>query len=229
MTSGQSKPQDAVPAFDEWVRYCMLDGYDAFHKRKPVVWPMERIPALTLAEYLARLFEAAGVWVNAYTPQQIANAVWFIGGVGSEYFHQARDASVPNGLQVRWVRSISTLYRQVFDPLCNRCNTRRRDDLTNEDPIDIAVYMFWDMNCLTGAAMFPGSPHLVDPIFTVLQDALNCRTCACKKSALHGLGHLQPYHSQKVEKIIDKFLRKRSNIPEWLATYAMAARSGVVQ
>jgi hypothetical protein len=98
----------------------------------------------------------------------------------------------------------------------------------NQSRLEGAVYMIWDMDCVEGAAMWEQFDYLVDTCFDVLAVALDCRSGACRVSALHGLGHLAMYHPQRVEQIVDSFMRKR-NIPQWLREYGEAARAGYVQ
>ena len=76
--------------------------------------------------------------------------------------------------------------------------------------------------------MFPGHEHLVDPIFEVLGAALSLSSIACQESALHGLGHLQSAHPDRVDHLIDKYLSRGKPTQE-LKDYAMAASAGVIQ
>jgi hypothetical protein len=86
--------------------------------------------------------------------------------------------------------------------------------------------------------MFPeNAPHLVEPGIEVLESVLrNCRTSACRVSALHGIGHIYFTHNQggskeialRLQEIIDAFT-DREDLPEWLRDYAAHAREGYVQ
>ena len=63
---------------------------------------------------------------------------------------------------------------------------------------------------------------------------MKCITSACRKSALHALGHLIGYHAPtapstvRAKAMIDAFLAKRRPL-DWLREYAMQAREGSVQ
>lgn len=219
---------DSIPPFAAWVDYCFKDGYAAFHGHKKEKREMLDIAPVPLAEYLAQLFENPESLIESYTEDELADGIWFACGVGSEFFLRACADPVPKLLQIRWVSALSNLYTRVFDRVCNQRNSTS-DDLSNSTKLDVAVYMLWDMGCLYSAAAESEQEHLIDPIFSVLQTALDCRTCSCIKSGLHGLGHLHDYHPTRVEKMIDAFLITRPDLPVWLQEYATAARSGAVQ
>jgi hypothetical protein len=52
---------------------------------------------------------------------------------------------------------------------------------------------------------------------------------ACQESALHGLGHWRDAYRQRVEAIVDAFLRGAKGAPAELLHYARQARAGHVQ
>jgi hypothetical protein len=218
---------DQVCDFDIRVDYCFREGYNAFHHGASESSP--DLDPVTLAVYLARLFEKPGFVTQRYSDEQIANAIWYICGVGSCYFHEARDKVVPQEVQVRWVRALATFYSDLLDQVCNEHGACPDVELIDSRPVDMAVFMIWDMDCLQGAAMFPGYEHLVDPIFSVLESVLTLRTSSCLASALHGLGHLQMNHARRVAKIIGRFNARRRDIPDWPRDYAQQAKSGSVQ
>lgn len=234
-----------IPTFDEWVHYCLTKGRADFSGTgEPVedyeTWErrfhgMDRV---LLTEYLTRLFAAPAWLAERYTDDQIADATWFTFGCASGYIGDMRSKSVPAELQVRCMRSIATLYTDLFDRVCGRRGADPDSDLRDAVEIDGAVYMIWDMDNLEGAIMFPEKgPHLVEPGIEILQAVLDrCRTSACLVSALHGIGHIYCIHSyqgskeiaRRLQAMVDEFLAKRSP-PEWLCEYAANAREGAVQ
>jgi hypothetical protein len=218
--------------FEEWVEYVFgwPVGEPEWYMRQDeqgqsLAW--WRPEPVTIATYLAQLFEDAGFLAGRYTAYQLNQGFWYVAGTGSSYFQMARDSSVPIPLQQRWVRAIFPLYRDLFQRVCSKHLSHL--DPGHANPLNSACYMFWDMDCLEGAAMFPGYEHLVDPIFEVLEQILTLPSPACRESALHGLGHLQLYHPQRVRRIIDDFLRACPTISPTLRLYARRARSGTVQ
>ena len=132
---------------------------------------------------------------------QVNQGLYFICSHGSEYFHAARE-SKNKELQVEWVFSILLLYRDLFTKLCSDYFGHLDAGPEPPSPLNETCYMFWDLDCLEGAAMFPGEEHLVDPIFQVLTGILELPSLACQESALHGLGHLQMSHGKRVQQII---------------------------
>lgn len=219
--------------FEEWVEY-------AFNR--PVAEPQwycqhEHGQALdwwqpeptVLAIYLAQLFEHAAFLMDCYSPEQLNQAFWFIAGSGSGYFHIARLHGIPVEMQQRWVRAIFPLYRDLFARICSPHLGHLNEGPAN--PLNSACYMFWDMDCLEGAAMYRGSEHLVGPIFEVLEKILTLPSIACQESALHGLAHLAPYHQKRVARIVDAYLAAPplAGIPGKLHRYAESARIGAVQ
>lgn len=224
------------PSFDEWVDYCFTKGYADFgcRERSPEYEAAEKreqrfcwLNPVILAEYVVRLFESPALIADRYTDDQIGEATWFLFGIASGYFQELWSEEVSIGRQIRCMKVVATMYTDLFDRVC--CFRGTDPDRRFELPVDSAVYMIWDMDCIEGAVMFPErTPHLVDPGFWVLEKVLSkCRTSSCLQSALHGLGHLQTYHPERVEQIIMGFLNKR-HVPKWIRDYAEQARTGYV-
>jgi hypothetical protein len=216
---------EGVPTFEEWIEFCFSG------KQKLTDEDTERfflIDGHVLARYFIRLFQDAREVLVGKSEKQIAEGLWLIFGSHSSYWFDIRDKDVDEGLQVQAVRSMVPLYRHYFDLTCDAQGARPAAHTNDFNDLDGAVYMLWDMNCLEGAAMFPGEEYLVDPIFEVLETALGCRTVACQISALHGLGHLQSYHPKRVQGIIDRFLRSGQEAASWVKDYARQARKGMV-
>ena len=206
-------------SYENWIVY-VFEG-------DPDDKPMIVLSNKALAEYLAMLFESPQILLNRYPKNQIANGLGYIGSISSEWFWDARSVDVPIDLQVRWILAIFPLYRELFAPLCN--DTLDYDPST--DLLESTLFLFWDRDCLEGAAMFPEeqhSEHLVDPIFEVLTDILTLDHLLCQQSALHGLGHLYHWNEERVPTIIDRYIETHTDIPEKLMQYAREAREGDV-
>lgn len=187
---------------------------------------------------MTRLFEAPAFIAERYTDFQIADATWYILGSASESIGMMACDTVPPELQIRCVRSVTTLYTDLFDRVCGNHGTDPDSDLLDSAKVDQAVYMIWDMSGLELFAMFPHNyPHLVEPAIEILENVLRrCRTSACRISALHGIGHTlcvldhdgDASIAARLRAIIDEFAN-RLDVPDWLLKYAMDARSGMVQ
>ena len=98
-----------------------------------------------LTSFMIRLFESPSFVAERYTGYQIARATWFLFGGGSGYIHEMRSGAVPSGLQVRCVRSLTTLYTDLYDRVCGRHRTDPDSDLRESDELDGAVYAMWDL------------------------------------------------------------------------------------
>ncbi|MFN0135369.1 MAG: hypothetical protein ACKVS9_04540 [Phycisphaerae bacterium] len=220
--------------FSRWVNYCFTAGYKEFHgefsdDRYEVQVEYLNIDPAELAALISHLFESPALIQERFSRDQIADGIWFLFGVASEYFYKVREKSVPAAQQVCCYRALKILYRELFDKICRDANEPGLSmQAINADKLESAIYMIWDMNYVEGAAMSDGWPHLVEPCFEVLQAALDCRSAACKISALHGLGHLARYHPDRVRKMAGK-AASNSNLPKWIREYAAAAREGCVQ
>ncbi len=206
-------------SFDDWI--AIFTSFDTEQEQWDAAEIIDQLPPLVVADYLGRLLTNASEYCKDISPTRLAHLIWFFNGECSSYWHDIRSPDVPKGVQAATVRALGLFYRDFLDsyPL------GRYPDATKAET---AVYMMWDMNCLEGAAMFPGEDHLVDPIFEVLEVALKCQSFACQRSALHGLGHLVMYTGDRPISLIDEALKVESHLHPLLIAYAREARTGCV-
>jgi hypothetical protein len=61
-----------------------------------------------------------------------------------------------------------------------------------------------------------------------MERILTLPSVACREQALHGLGHFHKHRPREVERIIDGFLARETNIPDELRSYSQRARAGKV-
>ena len=219
----------AQPGYDDWLRFC----FD--HEVSDPQWYWEcddydwREPEPdTLAEYLTRLFSNSRDLLDEYSPEQVEQGLRFICGIGSEYFHRLRGSNLAHETQAACVRSIGKLYTDLFARECSHFYGHLDDGPETPHPLNGLCYMFWDMDCLEGAARRPGEEPLVEPIFEVLECAIGQPSPACVESALHGLGHLCQYHPERVQRIIEDYLQSQTDAGSELKTYAQRALTGCV-
>lgn len=233
------------PPFEDWVEYCFTRGYDDFHGETDdpdeVLEELEErficMDPTALAQHMMRLFKAPSFIADRYSDDQIGSATWFIFGCASSYFGTIRSSQIEPELQINCIRSITTLYTDLFDKVCGRRGSDPDTDLREVCRVDGAVYRIWDMDQLEGAVMFPRKgPHLVEPGRRVLETVLKrCRTSACLVSALHAISSIYCIHSgfgnkamaERMRRMIDEFLNTRE-IPDWVREYAACAREGHV-
>lgn len=207
-------------SFEEWCN--IISSFDTSEDQWGASHRIECLPPLVVSSYMQRLLTNAPVLLTGITPVRLGNLIWFFNGICSSYWHEVRSKAVPKADQIATVRSLGNFYRDYLDmyPL---------GDTPDATFAETAVYMMWDMDCLEGAAMFPGEEHLVDPIFEVLGIALRCKSFGCQRSALHGLGHLESYHPERVHAEIGWALGQRQHLHPSLFSYALEARDGMVQ
>lgn len=213
-------------SFEEW--FSIISSFDSNDEawnadERVFIQQPERI-----AVYLERLLSESSGLCQGVSSVRLRHMIQFFQGVCSSYWHDVRNKSVSNGQQISTVRALSLFYRNTLDRVCDgngRTPARSTHDL---DDLDGIVYMMWDMDCIEGAAMFPGEEHLVDPIFEVLSTAIGCKTVACQLSGLHGLNHLEPYHPERVHSLIQQYLQEERAALPWLNSYARDAMRGAL-
>jgi len=211
-----------IPSFQEWVTHCFSDPVPK------ITWEDDPPPE-TAARYLVQLFEAPVAATAGLSDDRIGKGLWHICGYDG-YLRFARDADVPNELQIRCMQALKILYRDLFAVRCGPHfqHLMRKGDPDQGTALDTICYMLFDLSQIEGATTTIGEEHLVDPIFDVLEYALGLDSVACQESALHVLGHLWLFHSERVPAIVDRYLAAHPDLDERLRSYAGAARVGVV-
>lgn len=217
--------QSETPTFEQWIDHC-------FHKGRALNLDVPELPnepsPQVLASYMRRLFQNSTGCLEVRTSDEIASGLWYIFGINSNYWWEVRSPAVPELEQAETVLSIAKFYRDFLDHRCDDSGRFPARSTSHFNRLDGAVYMLWDMDCLEGAAMIYKESHLVEPIFSVLKQALDCKSVACQISALHGLGHLQMYNHEIVNQIIEPFIREHRAALPWVEKYAGRALIGHV-
>jgi hypothetical protein len=217
-----------MDAFDAWVQYLFdrppedLTRRDPWYRRDadepPREWTVryaEHDEPVATAERIRRLFSSAGTVLGPYSDHQVAHGLQVIvnGSIGGLIVALA-DPRVPVALRTTALRSIVTLFAEVFAP-------RLPDSEESTDkPLGDLCFMFWDV-----IALGRGDE---DTKLDVLEDTLALDSLACQRAALHGLGHLHMYEPTHVPEIVDRWLQRRRDAPAELLAYARTARDGMV-
>jgi hypothetical protein len=209
---------ESVTSFGDWL--AAISSFETDDAR----WDaeLEYLPPRVIAGYLERLLREAPIHCSDITPTRLSHMIWFFNGACSGYWWEVRKPEVPQEEQIQTVRALGHFYKDFLDhyPL---------GSAPNETEAENAVFMMWDMDCIEGAAIFPGEEHLVEPIFEVLGIALRCKSFGCQRSALHGLGHLAPYHMERVRREIDWAMAEPGHLHKDFVEYALDAREGNVR
>ncbi len=178
--------------------------------------------------YMAQLFEKPRPILDRYSDLQLQHGFqYLISNLLSDYPLGLHDASVPLDLRARCIRSIYTVYEQVFAERCSpelACSGRRPTS-----PLNDVCYMWWDMLAFS-AKLVPVEERILDETaLTVMESTLNLESLPCQEGALHGLGHWHYDYPEQVGVIIDAYLGRDTSIPEGLRAYASNAHRGYVQ
>ncbi|HLO97746.1 MAG TPA: hypothetical protein VK171_04045 [Fimbriimonas sp.] len=190
-----------------------------------LAWELEDVQ---IAEYMLRTFRDSATLFKGRNPDQIGFGLYFLFNSHSSYWWNVRSKSVPQDLQVETVSAVGTLYTTYLDVVCDDFGRTPAANTNGFDKIDGFTYMMWDMSCIEGAAWSAGEEHLVEPIYNVLQTALNCKSVACQISGLHGLGHLHLTYPDRTELLVGEFINSgRARLP-WVNEYAEQAFYGNV-
>jgi hypothetical protein len=94
------------------------------------------------------------------------------------------------------------------------------EKLFTKNPLESSCFMWWDS---LRNFQDDKDPKTAEWMFEALSQILKIDSLDCQKSALHGLGHLEP---EGKKKLIEDFLANNPNFPE--KEYALAAIEGKV-
>jgi hypothetical protein len=215
--------------FEEWILFVFDHPVD--DSRLEWYWDIDADwwdgPAALTVEYLTRTFENSDRVLGSFSDSQLNEGLWYlVSNSCSDHMFALLDVSVPWVERKRCIRSISRLYEHCF---AQRCTPHLSHiDEPGAGPLNAVCYMWWDIIPIFGQPKDPTRKEMDQEILQVLESALKLESTACQESALHGLGHWQPYYPQQVREIIKAFLQRTPRIREELRTYAMSASNGHV-
>ncbi|MBV1853530.1 hypothetical protein [Catellatospora tritici] len=206
-----------MDGFDAWMKY--LFEYEHDRRDRPWDEPEPEWLAryarddtpVAVAERILRLFSAAGAILSPYGDEQVGRGLVEIVDGGD--IHVLGGKQVPRVLRSRGLRSIVTLFAEVFAPRITVEDTKHMPKL------QYVCFMFFDI-----APIDLGE----DTVLDVLEDILALESVACQRAALHGLGHAHHRAPRHVPPIVDRWLAKHRGAPQELRDYAAAARVGGV-
>jgi len=180
------------------------------------------------AELIAETYERSVDLFAPFSDAQLNQAFWFsVGSDASNYMFALRDESLPWDLRRRAIRPFYPLFEQVMATRCEPVLSHF--DETGANALNSACYMWWDIIPICSSRSVGGAAALDNEALAVMERILRIQHVACQESALHGLGHWKFNHPEFVEKTIDEFLRRESNLRRELVGYAKAAKTGCIQ
>src|SRR5262249_11109935 len=98
----------------------------------------------------------------------------------------------------------------------------------NEDPFQIACYMWWDIFPTWGGPG-AGEPEIHQACLKTMARTLAVPSELCQLAALHGLNHCVLHHRPQVDRTIDAFVADTANVTPFIREYMAAARAGCAQ
>jgi hypothetical protein len=227
-----------MEAFEAWLEHLFdrppsdLGPTPWYHRwdDPPTEWTLryeENDPPEAQAERIRRLFSDAGTLLRPYSDEQVGHGLNVIvnPACGGD-MRALGDSQIPSDLRAAGLRSIVTLYAQVFAPRLRAAHPgyvypwQHSESGQPVHPLDFICYMFWDVA--------PLMPSRDDTLLGVLDATLALDSVACQVAALHGLGHWYSAAPDEVPEIIHRWLQRHPNAPEELRAYAGQASRGRV-
>lgn len=214
--------------FEEWLIYVFdrpVNSGQEWYWDSEANWWYGSNPQIV--QFITRAFEGGEALLEPYSDAQLNRGLWFIASNGcSDYMFALLDSSVPWAARQRCMRSIQNLFEACF---ARRCTPHLSHlDEPGAGPLNPACYMWWDLIPIAAQPDDPDRRGLDGEILGVMESTLQLNSVACQESALHGLGHWQPYYPEQVGEIIDTFLQRQKSLREELRMYALNAARGCV-
>lgn len=216
-------------SFDEWLAHVfdhpVNEGGRKWYWDPDAAWWDGS--ATDTVRFMTQAFENAAVVLQTYSDAQLNQGLWYLADNGcSNHMFALLDTGVAWAARQRCIRAIDSLFEQCF---ARRCTPHLSHlDEPGASELNLVCYMWWDIIPIIGQPNNPAQRELDQEILGVFESALRLDSVACRESALHGLGHWQPYYPRRVEQIIDRFLGKQNGLREELRAYAMNASRGCI-
>ena len=181
----------------------------------------------TNVDYLARLFADSDRLLRRFDNAQVNQGLNLIVDCScSDHSFSIVGGDAPWAARRRAIRAIYDVYAKCF---AKRCADTLRNCEAEDNPLNYICFMWWDSFPAWGDPNDPSRSDEADEYLGVMERCLSLTHHACLEGALHGLGHWHLIFPERVEPIIDRFLRERHDLRPELVAYARSAREGAVQ
>ena len=188
--------------------------------------PFEAEPS-ELAELVAVTFENCGRDLVPYSNEQLRHGLaYIVDNSASDVVFSLMSEHVPTELRVTAIAGLKHLYSQVLEPRCAPVLGHTSEP--GDNALNYLCYMLWDISPLSHWERSQERSIFYRSVCDVLEHALKSPNRACVESGLHGLGHIYSSYPDRVEQVIDRYL-KDARPQDELRQYAMDARRGHVQ
>jgi hypothetical protein len=222
------------PRFDEW-----LDTYFAPYSDVDSVW--DRFPPTfdspefsgtddEIAELFTYTMRTCGTGLAGLNDRQVGNGLDnLLNNHFTNLVYSVRDGAISLERKIAALQSLKVLYRDCLTPRAAPV-LGHLSEVAPCRPLNGICYMLWDVTPLSywpdperGAIMYP-------VIVEVMESALYSENAAVVESGLHGLGHTVYKCEGPAIAAIDRFIKnRRGQVREELITYALQARTGMIQ
>lgn len=223
----QGKPKNSIDEnlYKEWIEFIFKDGAE----NSDLDEKYYRTSADDIVELIRLTCLRCGSDLKIYSNQQVNKGLNHLFDSASDnYVFSFEEADLYYTDIVIALQSIHHLYFDLFNERCDPILSHL--DEKTDNPLNSICYMLWDVTPLAYWPDNPNSKHYYSAIATVMEKALNLSNPACIESGLHGLGHIHHEAKERVEQIIDSFLRKNGKkLHPDLIQYAKNAKIGYVQ
>ena len=229
-----------MDAFEAWLAHLFDRGPGEFESARrdaadgrPTEWTVrfeEGDTPVAQAERIRRLFSDAGALLRPYSDEQVGYGLEAIVDSAGGVIRALGDDRVPSALRAAGLRSIVTLFAEVFAPRLRAARPGYRRHWEQSETgqslhqLDYVCFMFWDV-----APIVPGREDTLREVLKVLEATLTLDSAACQGAALHGLGHWHYAAPDEVARIVGRWLQNYPHAPDGLRAYAVQASAGRVQ
>lgn len=180
-----------------------------------------------LVSYLIKMFENCSTDLLVFSDWQLNKGLNYI---FNNFVYSVYKKEIPLTTLLRFINSLKHLYEECFQ---FRCESALSHLAGAKNPLNDICYMLWDIISI---------PHYYretedrEEIYEVTHKLWECvlslSNIACIESALHGIGHNSCEYSDRITKMVDKFILSYSKNPEHnkdLINYAQCAKRGMIQ
>jgi hypothetical protein len=181
-----------------------------------------------LVDLLTYSFVNCGRDLAAFSDGQVNDGLNYIFNPScSNIAFALMDAKIAPERRKRGIAAITQVYASCFEQRC--APVLSHIDEPGATPLNRICYMLWDVTPLSYWEGQNEKEAFYDEVLDVLSFGLGCRNIASIESALHGLGHIQPYRKEQVASIVRAFIRNNPDMRPDLKHYSENAAIGYVQ
>jgi hypothetical protein len=222
--------------FEAWLQHVFdlaPDEYDWYlGDDRTTEWALsyeETDTPVAQAERIRRLFSDAGALLRPYSDEQVGYGLDSLVFSAGGDIRVLGDDQVPSDLRAAGLRSIVTLFAEVFAPRLPALRPgyarpqERSGSGKSLHQLAYVCHMFWDI-----APISNRREDTVREVVKVLEATLALDSAECQWAALHGLGHWHGSARDEVPRIVSRWLQEHPQAPDDMRDYAVQAAAGYV-